>query len=207
MKIFTKFKELFAHSATQRKERMVIITTLLCFAISGIALPQIKAQEGTLLDASTVQQEQSTEDSDSSSSLKEKKEEQKKEPEEQKEEETSEEEKEESKEEKESSTDKKEAEEKESSTDKKEAEKKESEKKASEDNTAANNGSSSSSNNSGSTPAAPAPQPEKVWVPPVYKTVHHDAVYNTVTVVVCNYCGAEFGSAGEFQAHKDANGG
>ena len=195
MKIFTKFKELFAHSATQRKERMVIITTLLCFAISGIALPQIKAQEGTLLDASTVQQEQSTEDSDSSSSLKEKKEEQKKEPEEQKEEETSEEEKEESKEEKESSTDKK------------EAEKKESEKKASEDNTAANNGSSSSSNNSGSTPAAPAPQPEKVWVPPVYKTVHHDAVYNTVTVVVCNYCGAEFGSAGEFQAHKDANGG
>lgn len=195
MKIFTKFKELFAHSATQRKERMVIITTLLCFAISGIALPQIKAQEGTLLDASTVQQEQSTEDSDSSSSLKEKKEEQKKEPEEQKEEETSEEEKEESKEEKEASTDKK------------EAEKKESEKKASEDNTAANNGSSSSSNNSGSTPAAPAPQPEKVWVPPVYKTVHHDAVYNTVTVVVCNYCGAEFGSAGEFQAHKDANGG
>lgn len=195
MKIFTKFKELFAHSATQRKERMVIITTLLCFAISGIALPQIKAQEGTLLDASTVQQEQNTEDSDSSSSLKEKKEEQKKEPEEQKEEETSEEEKEESKEEKESSTDKK------------EAEKKESEKKASEDNTAANNGSSSSSNNSGSTPAAPAPQPEKVWVPPVYKTVHHDAVYNTVTVVVCNYCGAEFGSAGEFQAHKDANGG
>ena len=195
MKIFTKFKELFAHSATQRKERMVIITTLLCFAISGIALPQIKAQEGTLLDASTVQQEQSTEDSDSSSSLKEKKEEQKKEPEEQKEEETSEEEKEKSKEEKESSTDKK------------EAEKKESEKKASEDNTAANNGSSSSSNNSGSTPAAPAPQPEKVWVPPVYKTVHHDAVYNTVTVVVCNYCGAEFGSAGEFQAHKDANGG
>lgn len=195
MKIFTKFKELFAHSATQRKERMVIITTLLCFAISGIALPQIKAQEGTLLDASTVQQEQSTEDSDSFSSLKEKKEEQKKEPEEQKEEETSEEEKEESKEEKESSTDKK------------EAEKKESEKKASEDNTAANNGSSSSSNNSGSTPAAPAPQPEKVWVPPVYKTVHHDAVYNTVTVVVCNYCGAEFGSAGEFQVHKDANGG
>lgn len=55
--------------------------------------------------------------------------------------------------------------------------------------------------------SSPAKQPEKVWVPPVYKTVHHDAVYNTVTVVVCNYCGAEFGSAGEFQAHKDANGG
>lgn len=195
MKIFTKFKEMFSHSATQRKERMVIITALLCFAISGIALPQIKAKEGALLDASAVQQEQRTEDSDSSSSLKEKKAEQKKGPEEQKEEEKAEGEKEESKEEKEASTDKK------------EAEKKESEKKVSEDNTAANNGSSSSSNNSGSTPAAPAPQPEKVWVPPVYKTVHHDAVYNTVTVVVCNYCGAEFGSAGEFQAHKDANGG
>lgn len=194
MKIFTKFKELFSHSATQRKERMVIITALLCFAISGIALPQIKAQEGTLLDTSAVQQEQDTEDSDSSSSSKEKKADSKKEPEEQKEEEKAAEEKEEAEEEKESSTDKK------------EAEKKESEKKASEDNTA-NNGSSSSSNNSGSTPATPAPQPEKVWVPPVYKTVHHDAVYNTVTVVVCNYCGAEFGSAGEFQAHKDANGG
>lgn len=54
---------------------------------------------------------------------------------------------------------------------------------------------------------APAPPPQKVWVPPVYQTIHHDAVYNTVKVVVCNYCGAEFGSAGEFQVHKDANGG
>ena len=44
-------------------------------------------------------------------------------------------------------------------------------------------------------------------MPPVYQTIHHDAVYNTVKVVVCNYCGAEFGSAGEFQVHKDANGG
>lgn len=196
MNIFTKFKELFSHSATQRKERMVIITALLCFAISGIALPQIKAQEGTLLDTSTVQQEQDTETTDPSSSLKEKKAEKKKETEEQKEEEKAEEKTEEAKEEKETSDDKK------------EAEKKEAEKKASEDDAAANNGSSSSSNNtSGSSPSTPAKQPEKVWVPPVYKTVHHEAVYNTVTVVVCNYCGAEFGSAGEFQAHKDANGG
>ncbi len=66
----------------------------------------------------------------------------------------------------------------------------------------------SNSNSSGgsSTPAAPA-APEKKWVPPVYKTVHHDAVYQTEQIVVCNYCGAEFSSTSEFQAHKEANGG
>ena len=47
----------------------------------------------------------------------------------------------------------------------------------------------------------------KVWVPPVYKTVHHEAVYETRRVVICNYCGATFASTGEFQVHKDANGG
>lgn len=71
-------------------------------------------------------------------------------------------------------------------------------------NTSSGNTSSGSSSGSGS--SAPA-QTEKVWVPPVYQTVHHDAVYQTVKVVVCNYCGAEFNSAGEFQVHKDANGG
>lgn len=65
-------------------------------------------------------------------------------------------------------------------------------------------GSSGSTSSGGSASQAPA---EKVWVPPVYKTVHHEAVYETVKVVVCNYCGAEFSSAGEFQVHKDANGG
>lgn len=77
-----------------------------------------------------------------------------------------------------------------------------------EEEKASNNSSSPPSTGSSSdSSSSPAKQPEKVWVPPVYKTVHHDAVYNTVTVVVCNYCGAEFGSAGEFQVHKDANGG
>ena len=63
--------------------------------------------------------------------------------------------------------------------------------------------SSASSGSSSPTPAAP----EKKWIPPVYKTVHHDAVYQTEKIVVCNYCGAEFASTGEFQAHKEANGG
>lgn len=49
--------------------------------------------------------------------------------------------------------------------------------------------------------------PEKVWVPPVYKTVHHEAVYETKKVYICNYCSATFNSAGEFQVHKDENGG
>lgn len=66
-------------------------------------------------------------------------------------------------------------------------------------------GNSGSSASSGST-EAPA-TPEKVWVPPVYETVHHEAVYETVRVVICNYCGATFGSTGEFQVHKDENGG
>ncbi len=48
---------------------------------------------------------------------------------------------------------------------------------------------------------------EKVWVPPVYKTVHHDAVYETVTVYICNFCKATFDSNSGFLAHKEANGG
>lgn len=49
--------------------------------------------------------------------------------------------------------------------------------------------------------------PEKVWVPPVYETIHHEAIYETVRVVVCNYCSETFNNVGEFQVHKDANGG
>lgn len=70
--------------------------------------------------------------------------------------------------------------------------------------------SSASAGTSSTAPPASTqtpPEPPKVWVPPVYTTVHHDAVYETRRVVVCNYCGATFGSAGEFQVHKDANGG
>jgi len=45
------------------------------------------------------------------------------------------------------------------------------------------------------------------WVP-VTKTVHHDAQYKTVhhdavtkDVVICNHCGAQFGSTSEWSAH------
>lgn len=48
---------------------------------------------------------------------------------------------------------------------------------------------------------------EKTWVPPVYETIHHEAVYDTVRMVVCNYCSESFRTVGEFQIHKDANGG
>ncbi len=60
-----------------------------------------------------------------------------------------------------------------------------------------------SPNASASTPV----EPEKVWVPPVYETIHHDAVYETVSIVICNYCAEEFESTSDFQIHKAANGG
>ena len=56
--------------------------------------------------------------------------------------------------------------------------------------------------------ASPSTTPvEKEWVPPVYRTIHHDAVYETKRVVSCNYCNEIFLTVGEFQIHKDANGG
>lgn len=58
-----------------------------------------------------------------------------------------------------------------------------------------------------SSKAKPKPVPGKTWVPPVYEIVHHEAVYETRRVIVCNYCSAEFASVGAFQVHKDANGG
>lgn len=67
-------------------------------------------------------------------------------------------------------------------------------------NTGNNTSSSSASVSNTSTP-------ERVWVPPVYETIHHEAVYQTIQVVICNYCGATFGTTGEFQVHKDAHGG
>ena len=48
---------------------------------------------------------------------------------------------------------------------------------------------------------------EKVWVPPVYETIHHEAIYEKIRIVVCNYCSEEFKTVGEFQVHKDAHGG
>jgi hypothetical protein len=55
---------------------------------------------------------------------------------------------------------------------------------------------------------------EKIWVEPVYKTVHHEAVTQTVTKYVCNderngyTCHAEFDSAEAFyNQHKLPTGG
>lgn len=50
-------------------------------------------------------------------------------------------------------------------------------------------------------------EPEKVWVPPVYEIIHHEAIYETIRVVICNYCSEEFSTVGEFQVHKNAHGG
>lgn len=50
-------------------------------------------------------------------------------------------------------------------------------------------------------------EPEKIWVPPLYETIHHEAVYETIRVIICNYCSEEFASVGEFQVHKEEHGG
>lgn len=57
-------------------------------------------------------------------------------------------------------------------------------------------------------PANEAPkEPEKEWVPPIYEIIHHEAIYETVRVVICNYCSEEFSTVGEFQVHKNTHGG
>lgn len=73
---------------------------------------------------------------------------------------------------------------------------------SSKNNTSNKKSSASASSSGGSSNSS-----NKTWVPPVYKTVHHDAVYETQKVVVCNYCGATFSSTSAFQVHKDEHGG
>lgn len=56
---------------------------------------------------------------------------------------------------------------------------------------------------------------EKVWVPPVYKTIHHEAVYETRQVYICSgfinenadVCNQVFSSLEEWGTHKSINGG
>ena len=69
------------------------------------------------------------------------------------------------------------------------------------------NSASSGGNSSGGSSSSSGSSSDKVWVPPVYKTVHHEAVYETRKVWVCNYCKEEFSSLDGFQVHKEANGG
>lgn len=185
MKIITKFKDRFSYPIKHQKEKIVIAITLICFLISGFSLPSIRAAYGIEPVEDTItQQDSDSKDANTVQTKKTKKTEKKKE-------------------------DKEEIAEAQKDSDNDGKNEKSSEKKGSENSvsdTASSNNNAGSSGSSENTPA-PAPPPQKVWVPPVYQTIHHDAVYNTVKVVVCNYCGAEFGSAGEFQVHKDANGG
>lgn len=185
MKIITKFKDRFSYPIKHQKEKIVIAITLICFLISGFSLPSIRAAYGIEPVEDTItQQDSDSKDANTVQTKKTKKTEKKKE-------------------------DKEEVAEAQKDSDNDGKNEKSSEKKGSENSvsdTASSNNNAGSSGSSENTPA-PAPPPQKVWVPPVYQTIHHDAVYNTVKVVVCNYCGAEFGSAGEFQVHKDANGG
>lgn len=185
MKIITKFKDRFSYPIKHQKEKIVIAITLICFLISGFSLPSIRAAYGIEPVEDTItQQDSDSKDANTAQTKKTQKTEKKKE-------------------------DKEEVAEAQKDSDNDGKNEKSSEKKGSENSasdTASPNNNAGSSGSSGNTPA-PAPPPQKVWVPPVYQTIHHDAVYNTVKVVVCNYCGAEFGSAGEFQVHKDANGG
>lgn len=214
MTIFKNIKNLIKKSGLHRKEQMAIMFTVICFVLSGIFLPSLKKElsleSGTISAKSEIKENikkksskktdpnicktptvtedtsQAVENTDKSDS--------------------------------EESTDTSDT----ASTQNNEAENKNSEETQTADastpspdqsiSTAPASSGSSSGSTSSSTPPSQSSSgsssaPAKVWVPPVYKTVHHDAVYQTVKVVICNYCGAEFSSTGEFQVHKDANGG
>lgn len=214
MTIFKNIKNLIKKSGLHRKEQMAIMFTVICFVLSGIFLPSLKKElsleSGTISAKSEIKENikkkssrktdpnicktptvtedtsQVAENTDKSDS--------------------------------EESTDTSDT----ASTQNNEAENKNSEETQTADastpspdqsiSTAPASSGSSPGSTSSSTPPSQSSSgsssaPAKVWVPPVYKTVHHDAVYQTVKVVICNYCGAEFSSTGEFQVHKDANGG
>lgn len=220
MTIFKNIKNLIKKSSLHRKEQMAIMFTVICFVLSGIFLPSLKKElsleSGTISAKSEIKENikkksskktdpnicktptvtedtsQAAENTDKSDS--------------------------------EESTDTSDTSDTSdtASTQNNEAENKNSEETQTADastpspdqsiSTAPASSGSSSGSTSSSTPPSQSSSgsssaPAKVWVPPVYKTVHHDAVYQTVKVVICNYCGAEFSSTGEFQVHKDANGG
>lgn len=73
-----------------------------------------------------------------------------------------------------------------------------------------NSGTTSKPNSSGSSSSGNKdPNAGKTWVPPVYKTVHHEAVYESKSVEMCTEpgCGKYFDTIEEFQAHKASEGG
>lgn len=220
MTIIKKLKNLIFKSGLHRKEQMAILFTVICFALSGLFLPSLK--KNLSLEADTFSVKSGVEHNVKKKTSKKADKNICKTP--LITEDTSQ---------AEEDTDKPNSEDPDKSSDSSNAEDKNTQNKNSEDTQTADasepsqnqnttsapassgssSGSSSSStqpsqsgSSSSTTPSTPS-APAKVWVPPVYQTVHHDAVYQTVKVVICNYCGAEFSSTGEFQVHKDANGG
>ena len=214
MTIFKNLKNLIKKSGLHRKEQMVIMFTVICFVLSGIFLPSLKKELS--LESVTISAKSEIKENTKKKSSK------KTDPNICKTptvtEDTSQAAENTDKSDSEEITDTSDT----ASTQNNEAENKNSEETQTADastpspdqsiSTAPASSGSSSGSTSSSTPpsqsnSGSSSAPAKVWVPPVYKTVHHDAVYQTVKVVICNYCGAEFGSTGEFQVHKDANGG
>ena len=153
MKIITKFKDRFSYPIKHQKEKIVIAITLICFLISGFSLPSIRAAYGIEPVEDTItQQDSDSKDANTVQTKKTKKTEKKKE-------------------------DKEEIAEAQKDSDNDGKNEKSSEKKGSENSvsdTASSNNNAGSSGSSENTPA-PAPPPQKVWVPPVYQTIHHDA--------------------------------
>lgn len=214
MTIFKNIKNLIKKSGLHRKEQMAIMFTVICFVLSGIFLPSLKKELS--LESGTISAKSEIKENIKKKSSK------KTDPNICKTptvtEDTSQAAENTNKSDSEESTDTSDT----ASTQNNEAENKNSEETQTADastpspdqsiSTAPASSGSSSGSTSSSTPPSQSSSgsssaPAKVWVPPVYKTVHHDAVYQTVKVVICNYCGAEFSSTGEFQVHKDANGG
>lgn len=214
MTIFKNIKNLIKKSGLHRKEQMAIMFTVICFVLSGIFLPSLKKELS--LESGTISAKSEIKENTKKKSSK------KTDPNICKTptvtEDTSQAAENTDKSDSEEITDTSDT----ASTQNNEAENKNSEETQTADastpspdqsiSTAPASSGSSSGSTSSSTPpsqsnSGSSSAPAKVWVPPVYKTVHHDAVYQTVKVVICNYCGAEFSSTGEFQVHKDANGG
>ena len=203
-------KNLLSKSRLYKAELTVICTILLCFVISGICLPVVKGQlpaeesSEEQISAHTVSVEKTEAEKTKNESIKNEK----------KDKETTVEKKTDNAKKETKKEDKKASENAEAKVAADEPQKDNSVSTIPQNPTENNSGNTSpgstSSENNVPVPQAPPqapPEPEKVWVPPVYTTVHHEAVYETIQMVCCNYCGATFGSVGEFQVHKDANGG
>lgn len=85
---------------------------------------------------------------------------------------------------------------------------------ATDSNTSApSNSTDTTEDNSSST--TPPETPDKIWVPPVYETIHHEAVYETKTFYYCSgaidesgvVCNQKFDNLQGWATHKSIHGG